>query len=61
MSKDENTQGTTLVPGGTGKTGRRVAERLRARGVRTRAAREPRDFRNYARRTSGARAGDGAR
>ena len=30
--------GTTLVLGGTGKTGRRVAERLRARGVPTRVA-----------------------
>jgi uncharacterized protein YbjT (DUF2867 family) len=61
MRKDENTQGTTLVPGGTGKTGRRVAERLRVRGVRTRAAREPRDYRSYARRTTGAHVGDGAR
>ncbi len=30
--------GITLVLGGTGKTGRRVAERLKARGVRTRIA-----------------------
>lgn len=30
--------GTTLVLGGTGKTGRRVAERLKARGVATRIA-----------------------
>lgn len=30
--------GTTLVTGGTGKTGRRVVERLRARGVETRVA-----------------------
>jgi uncharacterized protein YbjT (DUF2867 family) len=36
--KTENTQETktTLVLGGTGKTGRRVAERLEARGVQTR-------------------------
>jgi uncharacterized protein YbjT (DUF2867 family) len=38
MSRDVNTQGTTLVLGGSGKTGRRVAGRLRARGVPTRAA-----------------------
>ena len=31
-------QGLTLVLGGTGKTGRRVAERLLARGVPTRIA-----------------------
>ena len=31
-------EGITLVVGGTGKTGRRVAERLRARGVETRIA-----------------------
>lgn len=31
-------EGITLVLGGTGKTGRRVAERLRARGVETRIA-----------------------
>lgn len=61
MSKDENTQATTLVLGGTGKTGRRVAGRLRARGVRIRAAREARDFGGYARRTTGARVWDGAR
>jgi len=30
--------GTTLVLGGTGKTGRRVAERLQARGIETRIA-----------------------
>ena len=30
--------GTTLVTGGTGKTGRRVVERLKARGVETRIA-----------------------
>jgi uncharacterized protein YbjT (DUF2867 family) len=33
-----STQGTTLVLGGTGKTGRRVAARLRARGIPTRVA-----------------------
>lgn len=33
-----NGKGTTLVLGGTGKTGRRVAERLQARGVETRIA-----------------------
>ena len=32
------TRGLTLVIGGTGKTGRRVAERLQARGVETRIA-----------------------
>ncbi len=32
------TEGITLVLGGTGKTGRRVAERLKARGVPTRIA-----------------------
>jgi uncharacterized protein YbjT (DUF2867 family) len=32
------TDGLTLVLGGTGKTGRRIAERLRTRGVATRAA-----------------------
>ena len=31
-------EGITLVLGGTGKTGRRVAEKLQARGVRTRVA-----------------------
>jgi uncharacterized protein YbjT (DUF2867 family) len=61
MSKDENTQGTTLVLGGAGKTGRRVAGRLRARGIRTRAAREPRDFRGCARRAAAAGVWDGAR
>jgi len=35
---DENQQGITLVLGGTGKTGRRVAERLEQRGVQTRIA-----------------------
>lgn len=34
----ENRDGITLVLGGTGKTGRRVAERLLARGVKTRIA-----------------------
>ena len=34
----KSAQGITLVLGGTGKTGRRVAERLQARGVRTRIA-----------------------
>jgi uncharacterized protein YbjT (DUF2867 family) len=38
MNKDENTRGTTLVLGSTGKTGRRGAERLQARGVPTRVA-----------------------
>ena len=33
-----NPEGITLVLGGTGKTGRRVAERLQARGVATRIA-----------------------
>lgn len=33
-----NPQGTTLVLGGTGKTGRRVAERLAQRGIETRIA-----------------------
>jgi uncharacterized protein YbjT (DUF2867 family) len=33
MSRDLNRQETTLVLGGTGKTGRRVAGRLRARGL----------------------------
>jgi uncharacterized protein YbjT (DUF2867 family) len=32
------TEGITLVLGGTGKTGRRVAERLQARGIETRIA-----------------------
>jgi len=35
---NENHGGITLVLGGTGKTGRRVAERLLARGVKTRVA-----------------------
>jgi len=35
---DANQQGITLVLGGTGKTGRRVAERLEQRGIRTRIA-----------------------
>ncbi|WP_327358818.1 NmrA family NAD(P)-binding protein [Streptomyces sp. NBC_01304] len=33
MTNTENTQSTTLVIGGTGKTGRRVAERLTAKGL----------------------------
>jgi len=37
-SKGSTAGGTTLVLGGTGKTGRRVAERLAARGVPTRVA-----------------------
>jgi uncharacterized protein YbjT (DUF2867 family) len=36
MSNDTSTPDTTLVLGGTGKTGRRVAHRLTARGVPTR-------------------------
>ncbi len=36
MSENANTQKTILVLGGTGKTGRRVADRLAARGVPTR-------------------------
>lgn len=35
---DQRREGVTLVLGGTGKTGRRVAARLRARGVETRVA-----------------------
>jgi uncharacterized protein YbjT (DUF2867 family) len=35
---DQLTQGTTLVVGGTGKTGRRVAQRLQQRGVSVRIA-----------------------
>lgn len=38
MNTDMNTQGTTVVLGGTGKTGPRVAGRLPARGVPTRVA-----------------------
>ncbi len=34
----ENQEGVTLVLGGTGKTGRRVTERLQSRGVKTRIA-----------------------
>jgi uncharacterized protein YbjT (DUF2867 family) len=34
----DNTQNTTLVIGGTGKTGRRVVQRLQARGLAVRAA-----------------------
>jgi uncharacterized protein YbjT (DUF2867 family) len=38
ISNIESRKGITLVLGGTGKTGRRVAERLAARGVATRIA-----------------------
>jgi len=38
LSNLEPSEGITLVLGGTGKTGRRVAERLTARGVPTRTA-----------------------
>jgi uncharacterized protein YbjT (DUF2867 family) len=38
ISKLKSQEGITLVLGGTGKTGRRVAERLKARGVPTRIA-----------------------
>lgn len=38
LSHVESSQGITLVLGGTGKTGRRVAQRLKARGVPTRIA-----------------------
>lgn len=38
ISKTKQTDGTTLVLGGTGKTGRRIAERLVSLGVPTRAA-----------------------
>ncbi len=38
LPDDGDRHGLTLVLGGSGKTGRRVVERLRARGVRTRAA-----------------------
>ncbi|MGI9301836.1 MAG: NAD(P)H-binding protein [Gammaproteobacteria bacterium] len=38
MSNVKSPEGITLVLGGTGKTGRRVAERLKARGVPTRIA-----------------------
>jgi phosphoglycerate dehydrogenase-like enzyme len=61
MSKDVNAQGTTLVLSGTGRTGRRVAGRLRARDVRTQAAGERRGFRNYARRATAVGVWDGAR
>ena len=37
-NNDQASKGITLVVGGTGKTGRRVAERLQARGVKTRIA-----------------------
>ena len=35
---NKTSRGTTLVTGGTGKTGRRVVERLKARGIETRIA-----------------------
>ncbi len=38
MNSKKSAEGITLVLGGTGKTGRRVAERLQARGVETRIA-----------------------
>ena len=38
LNNIESQEGITLVLGGTGKTGRRVAERLKARGVPTRIA-----------------------
>ena len=38
MNSIKSSEGITLVLGGTGKTGRRVAERLKARGVPTRIA-----------------------
>jgi uncharacterized protein YbjT (DUF2867 family) len=37
-TRKKTSLGTTLVTGGTGKTGRRVVERLKARGVETRIA-----------------------
>jgi len=43
MNTNMSTQGTTVVLGGTGKTGRRVAERLRARDIPTRVARRSGD------------------
>jgi uncharacterized protein YbjT (DUF2867 family) len=53
-------QQPTLVLGGTGKTGRRVAERLEARGVPVRAlGREPRDFADFAREAAAAGVWDG--
>ncbi len=38
MNSNTPSEGLTLVLGGTGKTGRRVAERLASRGVPTRVA-----------------------
>ena len=38
MSKNRSKETLTLVLGGTGKTGRRVSDRLQARGVPTRVA-----------------------
>ena len=45
-----NTAGLTVSPGGTGKTGRRIAARLEnlGRGVRA-LGRAPRDFADYVR------------
>lgn len=37
-NSNHNSKGITLVLGGTGKTGRRVAQRLQARGIETRIA-----------------------
>ena len=37
-NSSQSSEGITLVVGGTGKTGRRVAERLQARGIETRIA-----------------------
>ena len=37
-NNNQASEGITLVVGGTGKTGRRVAERLQARGIKTRIA-----------------------
>ncbi len=37
-NNEQSSEGVTLVVGGTGKTGRRVVERLQARGVETRIA-----------------------
>lgn len=41
ISKIKSSEGITLVLGGTGKTGRRVAQRLQARGIPTRIASRP--------------------
>jgi hypothetical protein len=67
MSKYRNTQGTTLVLGGVGKTGRRVAGRRRERnaeladGAQRAGGRELRNFADYARRTAAAGVRGGAR